>query len=199
VVVAMVALVPFIDNPSLTTQKTAKPLKGTTCPAGGYHYHKAGNTCIANLAFSRSHWVIELAILLVFALAVFVTTRIARRAALAFTTLMTGLALMTEVTPALAFPFIFLGGWLMIRAWRVQRYGSPTAKGAATGAANRSANGTRGGSARPAGRTNGARPAPARGKSRRGAKTPTGPAKPTPNKRYTPKAPPRRKVPPTPS
>jgi hypothetical protein len=192
-VIALITFVPFIDNPALQVHRSAKPTHGTTCPAGGYHYQKSSHTCIANLTYSRSHWIIELAILLVFALAVYATTRIARRAALAFTTLMTGLALMTEVTPVLAFPFIFLGGWLMIRAWRVQRYGSPTAKNAAGASTTKSGTKSGTGSARPSGRTNGARPAP---RNRRNAKTPSGPVKPTASKRYTPKTPPRRKIPP---
>jgi hypothetical protein len=139
---------------------------------------------VANLVYSRGHWTIELIILLVFALGVLATTRIGRRAALAFATLMTGLAFMTEVTPILAFPFIFLGGWLLVRSWRVQRYGSPTAKGPTTGQRGQ-----------PRSRTAGAKGAPSQGR-RRSGQAPTGPPKPSASKRYTPKAPPRRKVPP---
>jgi hypothetical protein len=105
----------------------------------------------------------------------------------AFTILMTGLALMSVEGTVLAVPFIFVGGWLLVRAWRVQRFGSPTAK---RPVAAESSNGTarapsEGSAARPAK----ARATPSKG-SRRGKPAPAGPA---PNKRYTPKTPQRRR------
>jgi len=79
------------------------------------------------------------------------------------------------------FVFILLGGWLMLRAWRINKYGTTNSKTIAREAA-----------ARPRGRERKEAAAKASGK---------GPAKagtarpPTANKRYTPKQPPRRKIP----
>ena len=80
------------------------------------------------------------------------------------------------------FLFILLGGWLMLRAWRINKYGTTNAKVIAKEAA-----------ARPQGRDRrDAAKATSTGKSpaKTGERRP-----PTANKRYTPKAPPRKKVP----
>ena len=80
------------------------------------------------------------------------------------------------------FLFILLGGWLMLRAWRINKYGTTNAKVIAKEAA-----------ARPRGRDRkDAAKATTTGKSpaKTGERRP-----PTANKRYTPKAPPRKKVP----
>ena len=80
------------------------------------------------------------------------------------------------------FLFILLGGWLMLRAWRINKYGTTNAKVIAKEAA-----------ARPRGRD--------RRDTAKATTTSKSPAKsgerrpPTANKRYTPKAPPRKKVP----
>jgi hypothetical protein len=77
------------------------------------------------------------------------------------------------------FAFIVLGGWLMLRAWRINKYGTTNAKTIAKEAA--------------------ARP---RGRERKEVKTsskagssPTVRKPPTASKRYTPKSPPRKKIP----
>jgi len=70
---------------------------------------------------------------------------------------------------------IFLGGWLMLRAYRIQKFGTPNAKVAARQAAAR----------------------PPRRERKQVARTPpkpTGHKPPTASKRYTPKAPPRKRV-----
>jgi hypothetical protein len=78
------------------------------------------------------------------------------------------------------FAFILLGGWLMLRAWRINKYGTTNAKVIAKEAA-----------ARPRGRE---RRETAKATSK--SPTKTGERKPpTANKRYTPKAPPRKKIP----
>ena len=82
----------------------------------------------------------------------------------------------------IGFVFILLGGWFMLRAWRINRYGTTNSKLIAREAANR-----------PRGRD--------RDRSqtaKTGSKSPATPGArkpPTANKRYTPKAPPRKKVP----
>ncbi len=78
------------------------------------------------------------------------------------------------------FAFILLGGWLMLRAWRISKYGTTNSRAIAREAA-----------ARPRGRERKdaaqARPTKA---SSPGARKP-----PAASKRYTPKAPPRKKIP----
>jgi hypothetical protein len=78
------------------------------------------------------------------------------------------------------FAFILLGGWLMLRAWRINKYGTTNAKAIAKEAA-----------ARPRGRERKeAAKATAKAPAKSGAPRP-----PTANKRYTPKSPPRKKIP----
>jgi hypothetical protein len=84
------------------------------------------------------------------------------------------------------FLFILLGGWLMLRAWRINKYGTTNSKAIARQAAER-----------PRGRDRkrgGSSTAAAGSTSSKAADS--GPRKaPQASKRYTPKAPPRRKVP----
>jgi hypothetical protein len=81
----------------------------------------------------------------------------------------------TLIFAPLGFAIIILGGWLMLRAYRIQKFGTPTAKLAAREAAAR----------------------PPRRERKKIAATPVKPSgykPPTANKRYTPKAAPRKKV-----
>ncbi|HEY1653467.1 MAG TPA: tetraspanin family protein [Acidimicrobiales bacterium] len=79
------------------------------------------------------------------------------------------------------FVFILLGGWLMLRAWRINKYGTTNSKVIARQTASR----PRGKAAREATpRSTG------KASSQPGNRTP-----PTASKRYTPKAPARKKVP----
>ena len=80
----------------------------------------------------------------------------------------------------IGFLFILLGGWLMLRAWRINKYGTTNSKAIAALAENAPRDATESRRPRPPGRT----------ASTAGARKP-----PTANKRYTPKAPPRKKIP----
>ena len=83
----------------------------------------------------------------------------------------------------IGFVFILLGGWLMLRAWRINRYGTTDAKLIRQETANR-----------PRGKD--ARAAAPRSKASKGSASEPGVRKPpTASKRYTPKAPPRKKIP----
>jgi hypothetical protein len=81
------------------------------------------------------------------------------------------------------FVFIFLGGWLMLRAWRLNRYGTTNAKLIAREA-----------KAQPRGRDRrqSAKAAATKGKS---PTTNADRKPPAASKRYTPKSPPRKKIP----
>jgi hypothetical protein len=186
VVVSLASLVPYIVNPKLgakTTRATSK-----TCPVNHDYrvvHHVA--ECVAVIS-SRSALLATLAVLLVFSIAIGVATRIGRRSFVAFAALMTGLAFFT-VLPLFGVPYLAGGGWLLVRAWRAQQNGSPTAKRPVDGNAG----------SRSASRTSGAKTSttPASGKRGKGGapKEPVGKQAPTANKRYTPKAPPKKKVP----
>jgi hypothetical protein len=97
-----------------------------------------------------------------------------KRTLLVFVFFIVGLAL-TLVNPVLGFALVALGGWLMIRAHRLQKYGTANAKEVVRSAATR----------------------PTR-KERQKAATapprPTGHTPPKANKRYTPKAPTKKKI-----
>lgn len=79
------------------------------------------------------------------------------------------------------FVFILLGGWLMLRAWRINRYGTTNAKVIARETSAGAAGVTGGPRPRP-----GPRPAQAALRRR---------AAPTASKRYTPKSPSRKRIP----
>jgi hypothetical protein len=103
-----------------------------------------------------------------------------KRTLVAFSFFLSGLAFTLTFGP-IGFGFILLGGWLMLRAYRIQKYGVASAKLVAREAATR-----------PRGSSRKANAAAAKGA--KGAATSPGPKAPTANKRYTPKAAPRKKV-----
>jgi hypothetical protein len=194
VVMAMTFTIPYLVNP----KSGASTVKATSKNCGVRSVYVVINHIAEcrTLVESRTYWVITLAILLAFPLAIFVTVRIGRRSPLAYAALMTGLAF--EVTLGLfGLPFLFAGGWLLIRAWKSQKYGSPTAKRGdpplATIAPARS--GRSSGSSANAKSTNAT--TGRSGKAKRGQpEEPAGRRPPEPNKRYTPKTPTKKKVPP---
>jgi len=97
-----------------------------------------------------------------------------KRSFLAFSFFLAGFDFTLTFAP-LGLALIFLGGWLMLRAYRIQKYGSANSKVAARQAAAR----------------------PPRRERKKTAATPVKPSgykPPAANKRYTPKAPPRKKV-----
>ena len=102
-----------------------------------------------------------------------------KRTLVAFDFFLVGFAF-TLFIGLIGFAFILLGGWLMLRAWRLNKYGTTNAKAIAQEARTR-----------PRGRDR-------KAATSTGQKTssPTGARKPpTASKRYTPKAPPRKKIP----
>ena len=102
-----------------------------------------------------------------------------RRTLVAFDLFLLGFAF-TLFVGLLGFVFILVGGWLMLRAWRLNKYGTTNTKAIAREAA-----------ARPRGRQ---RKEEARTASKAAA-SPGARKPPTASKRYTPKAPPRKKLP----
>jgi len=175
-VIALSTTLPYVLKPSMKVSVTVAASKNHTCAK---HYQYVNGKCDGKVAYSLDHWVFAMCILLAFAVAIFVTVRVGRRSPLGFVSLMAGLAYETYVG-ILGLPFIAAGGWLLIRAWRVQRYGSPTAT-------KSNPSGERG-------------PPPTRAERQtkaKKAKTPV-PAGPVASKRYTPKTAKKKRPVPTP-
>jgi hypothetical protein len=85
----------------------------------------------------------------------------------------------------IGFVFILVGGWLMLRAWRINRYGTTDAKAIRQEAASRP-RGKGAASTSKSGSTT---------KGKASASQPGARKQPTASKRYTPKAPTRKKIP----
>lgn len=152
------------------------------CPAG-YSLHKG----LCETIYSNNVVLVSI-IVLVFALAIFACVRMRRRTPTVFATMLTGLAFIS-FTAAIGIPFIIYGGWLLLRARRIQRYGTTDAKVTAKAAGEERA-------ARKAGRPS---PQAKRDASSNGAAAAkTSASAPDPSGRYTPKAPTRKKTAPPP-
>jgi hypothetical protein len=167
-IIGLIAFLPYVDDPHKSITQSLKR-SGKTCPSGfKATVVKGVHDCTGPVVYSRSHWLVEMLVLLFFAAFIFAAVRIGRRSALAFATLLAGLAVEGTTGSIIGLAFVGAGGWMILRAWRVQRYGSTSAKNAAT--------------------TAGSRPL----RKKRGSPADTGstPAPPQANKRYTPKAPP---------
>jgi hypothetical protein len=122
-------------------------------------------------------------LVLLFCVVGLVALRFRKRTMVAFAFMLNGLALTLVLLP-LGLALVLLGGWLMLRAFRINRYGTANSKAVARQASSR----PRGGS--------GPKAAPkAAGSSKSSGKATPGSRTPTANKRYTPKSPPRRKIP----
>jgi hypothetical protein len=164
-----------------TRVTSEKPVKGV-CPS---NYSLVKGTCEAVI----SNQVVAITIVtMVFAVAIFVAVRIRRRTPAVFASLITGVAFMSFSIEVGA-PFLIYGGWLLLRARRIQKYGTTDAKTVAGLAGEERA-------ARKAGQ-----PSPAAQRQAKEATSSTAPATtakpsagaPDPSGRYTPKAPTRKK------
>jgi hypothetical protein len=141
-----------------------------------------GKTVTHLVPLSGSYLLLGAALLLI-CTAGFIALHRRKRTMVAFAFFLTGFAF-TLIFPPLGFALIILGGWLMMRAYRIQKYGTANSKLVAREAA-----------ARPSRR--GYKTDAVTGKPRGKAARKAAPAErkpPTASKRYTPKAPPRRKV-----
>lgn len=109
----------------------------------------------------------------------FVTLWKRRRTFVSFDLFLIGFAF-TLFIGLIGFVFILVGGWLMLRAWRINRYGTTDAKAIRQEVATR-----------PRGKAASAQKGTAKAKaSEPGVRKP-----PTASKRYTPKSPARKKIP----
>lgn len=151
---------------------TAKPGKGNVCQAG---YHLISSLCEkSHLAQPSTYWPQFLEILIIGGIMmIFAVT--AKRAGVAMCALLLGLALGT-----VGFPFILLAAWLIVRAFRLQKYGDASFSGSGKRAREMS-------QAKKEGRTYVAPGA------KNTSSTPRTASPPEASKRYTPKKRPRTK------
>jgi hypothetical protein len=179
--VAILAELPGVLHPRKQHASVSTKPVGMHCT--GDFYDATTKACYT--LHSRSFWVWTMCVLLLFAVTLFVAVQLRRRSALGFAALMNGLAFETTTgSPVLGLPFIVFGGWLLIRAWRVQQYGSPTATKKTVGAA-------------PAPRPTRPVREPRERKRKTETTTASGRPRPEASKRYTPKTPPRKRPTPT--
>ncbi len=174
-------------------QPIAAPVKGKcaldyTLIKGKDAAGKVINVCSLNPHY-KQHYVFTLVVMVVFSLSIAVAARMKRRVALAFTVLMSGFALSAGAGLSVAVPFILMGGWLMLRAWRMQKFGTTDARTVAKLNAQARAD-----------RKNGVKPSFAEPSSRSSAKastSKTSASTSSESKRYTPKKPaPKKPTPP---
>ncbi len=156
---------------------TAKRAAGKSC-AALYHYDKLTGLCQYRHLTHPSDWLPQFLEILVVGLFLIFFAYRRKRAGVAFAALLLGLAL-----GIIGLPFLFLGGWLVIRALRLQKYGDATFAGSSRRAREMA-------QAKKEGRA----VSPSPSKVAKGTKaTPTAPTPPAPSKRYTPKQRSRRR------
>jgi hypothetical protein len=122
----------------------------------------------------QASWLILAGVILAFCVVGFIALYRRKRTLVVFTLFIIGLATIPLFAP-LGFALVVLAGWVMMRAYRINKYGTPVTKVVAREAAK----------------------LPPRRERKRAAAVPpkpTGYSPPKANKRYTPKAAPRKKV-----
>lgn len=178
-VLALVTAIEWDRNlPTITTVKFVKNKYKTLngCPKA---FSKKVNTLCEHVVHTtRGQWEVRFFFILLVALCILYFTLRRKRAGVACFSIFLGLGL--GLGSGLV--FFFMGAWLIIRAYRLQKYGVPTLLGS-----NRVAKEM--GVAKREGRATS--PAPSTGSSS-SAPTQTF-TPPTASKRYTPKKPPRRR------
>jgi len=102
---------------------TLKPGKLNAC-VNGYHFVKSSGLCSRTRLTHPSDWVPQFLEILLVGLAILAFAWWRKRAGVAVSALFLGLALGT-----VGLPFLFLGGWLIIRALRLQKYGDASFRG----------------------------------------------------------------------
>ena len=152
-----------------TVTDTAKPTAQKTCPT---HFHLVHSVCQYTHLTHPSDWILQFLEIVVLGAAVAFFSYRRKRAGVAVAALIMGLALGVA-----GLPFLFIGGWLVVRAFRLQKYGDATFSGSSKRAREMA-------QARKSARTSGAKSS---------SKDDTTRNLPAPSKRYTPKQRPRRR------
>ena len=160
---ALLALPNFLKGKATVLLDTQKPSAKHLCASG---YHLVTSLCEKQVIQSHAYWTYTFFGLLIMGVLLALASWRRSRAALIVVALVFGL-----VEGAAGWLFIALAAWLLIRAFRLQKYGDPTFKGSNAVARERGRN------------------RQPRGKA---AAPEIGKAAPAPSKRYTPKKKPRR-------
>ena len=147
---------------------TLKPSRLRTCTTG-YHFISKSLLCERHRLTHPSDWLPQFLEILIIGLAILAFAWWRKRAGVAASSLFLGLALGT-----VGLPFLFLGGWLVIRALRLQKYGDASFRGSSL-QAREQAKAKREGRRSPQSKTTAST-----------AQTKTA-IPPSPSKRYTPK------------
>ena len=155
----------LLKNSTITV--TAKPSATKTCATG---YHLVASLCEKSTLVHPSYWWPQFLEILIVGVGLLVFTLWRKRAGVIVTSLLLGLASGTA-----GLLFLALGGWLSLRAFRLQRYGDATFAGS-----NRMAR-------EQAKARNAERKAAPRSRGRKAEPSSAGPKTPAPSKRYTPK------------
>ena len=173
-ILALVTAVEWARNVKTTT--TTKPSATNTCPSG---FHHAGALCKEVLASTAGAWEVRLLFIVVIALCILYFTIRRKRAGVACFAIFLGFG---PVYGA-GLLFVLFGSWLILRAYRLQKYGEAGFAGVNRVARER-------GQARREGRST-----KTESTSKAKDTTTTTKAQPAPaaSKRYTPKKPPRRR------
>jgi hypothetical protein len=171
IVISLVSLVAWINkSPVISTQKY---VKGKSCPKA-FPLHRL-EFCESILKESGSYWATRFLFVFVVALLILIFAWRRKRAGVACFACFLGIGLGIA-----GVVFVFLGAWLIVRAFRLQRYGEATWKGSNTIAREMA-------QAKREGRDPTPKPSTAPNA------TPGPASPPTASKRYTPKQKPRKR------
>jgi hypothetical protein len=174
----VLALVTAIEwDRNIPVINTVKHVKGKACPK---LYHLVTSLCEQKVTTTRSEWEIKFFFILLVALCLLYFSLRRKRAGVACFAIFLGLGLGIES----GLVFFFLGVWLIVRAYRLQKYGVATML-----ASNRVAREMA--DARKEGRTYKTEASSATDTSSKS--TPAKPTTPEASKRYTPKKPPPKR------
>lgn len=171
---ALATAVEWIRN--VATVTTQKPSKTNTCPTG-FHLHLVTSLCEKVTRTTRSEWEVRFFFIFIVALCILYFSLRRKRAGVACFSIFLGLGL--GVSTGLI--FFLMGAWLIVRAYRLQKYGDASFFGSNRVAKEMSR-------AKREGRTP---KIASKGGSSTSTSIPATP--PTASKRYTPKKPQRRR------
>jgi hypothetical protein len=113
IIVSLVPAYAWINKSPLTT--TVKKVKGKACAAT---YKLNGQFCEHTLKNAQSHWAIQFLFVFVVAIIMLCFALARKRAGVACFACFLGIGLGIS-----GVVFVFLGAWLIVRAFRLQRYG----------------------------------------------------------------------------
>jgi hypothetical protein len=178
----------FLPHLLKNTTVTDTANKAKSKPYCSKPYHLVGNACKHLQLTHPSFWWPEFLLIIVLGSALLIFALRRKRVGVVVAGLMSWLALTSSTIPAAGLPFLFVAGWLLVRAFRLQKWGNASFSGS-NQAAREQAKAKRAGREASPRVTKSARrskPAPEPAVARSSAP-------PAPSKRYTPKQKPRKR------